>query len=425
MKWQRVKLGDVCNIEKGKTGIKTAQHGDYPMITLSEKFITHQSYQFDSEAVIIPLVSSTGHGHASIKRLHYFNGKFALGSILCAILSKNDEDINLKFLYLYLTLLKDDIIVPMMKGSANVSLSISKIKEIQIILPPKELQDKIYLDHFFFKKANEEIKFRLTKQQTLIKKLKQSYLSEAIRGELVPQDPDDEPATKLLTRIKAEKEAKILAGELKKSKPLKPILPEEIPFDIPTSWAWCRLGELGIGRTGTTPPTEFKKYFGRDIPFIKPADITLKSINYDNYGLSFEGSNFSTTVPKNSLMMVCIGGSIGKSFTNNRNVCFNQQINSITPMLGIDSKFLQQLLQSQYFQKLIWKNAGGGTTPIINRLKWESLLIPLPPLAEQARIVARLNELMAVCDSLESQCKLSLESSKELLQVVLKEMLEG
>ena len=96
-----IRLGDYCDIIKGGIGIKKAIPGEFPLVVTAEKRQSHNEYQFDTTAVIIPLVSSTGHGHASIKRLHYQEGKFALGTILCAVLIKDTTIINPRFLYIF------------------------------------------------------------------------------------------------------------------------------------------------------------------------------------------------------------------------------------------------------------------------------------------------------------------------------------
>lgn len=141
--YEIVSLGDICRIEKGKTGIKNAEAGDFPLVTTGEERSTHKEYQFDTEAICIPLVSSTGHGHASIKRIHYQSGKFALGSILAAAIPLDKNRVSAKYLYFYLNNFKDEIIVPLMKGMANVSLSVSKINTIRVVLPPMAQQQKL------------------------------------------------------------------------------------------------------------------------------------------------------------------------------------------------------------------------------------------------------------------------------------------
>ncbi len=117
-------LKDVCNFEKGQVGLAKAQSGSYPLVTTSAERKFCKTYQFDTEAVCIPLVSSTGHGHASLKNIHYQEGKFALGSILVALTAKDKAVLNIQFLHLYLSQLKDEILVPLMSGAANVALSV-------------------------------------------------------------------------------------------------------------------------------------------------------------------------------------------------------------------------------------------------------------------------------------------------------------
>ena len=139
-------IGELCNLFKGNTGIKAAIAGDYPLVTTAEERGTHNSFQFDVPAVCIPLVSSSGHGHASLKRVHYQSGQFALGSILAAAIPKDNTELSAKYLYYYLNNFKDDLLVPLMKGMANVSLSVTKIKTVKIKVPPLAKQEElIYL----------------------------------------------------------------------------------------------------------------------------------------------------------------------------------------------------------------------------------------------------------------------------------------
>lgn len=136
-------IGELCEVVKGNTGIKQAVKGKYPLVVTAEERGTNDSYQFDNNAVCVPLVSSSGHGHASLKRVHYQSGKFALGSILCAVIPKDDSILSAKYLYYYLNNFKDELLVPLMKGMANVSLSVSKIKSVSVKIPPISIQEEI------------------------------------------------------------------------------------------------------------------------------------------------------------------------------------------------------------------------------------------------------------------------------------------
>ena len=180
-------------------------------------------------------------------------------------------------------------------------------------------------------------------------------------------------------------EKMITTGEVK-------CIDEEIPFEIPKGWEWCRLLDIGKTETGTTPLKSHPEYFGDYIPFLGPANILNSQITSVTQGLSELGVDYGRVVPKNTILQVCIGGSIGKCAITHKSVAFNQQINSITPYL-CNVEFVHIILQSEYFRLAIMDKATGTATPIINRGNWETLLFPLPPISEQKRIVTKIKEL--------------------------------
>lgn len=236
-----------------------------------------------------------------------------------------------------------------------------------------------------------------------IDQLKQTILQLAVMGKLVPQDPNDEPASELLKKIKAEKEKLIKEGKIKKEKTLPPISDKEKPFELPSDWVWTRLGNTGIGSTGKTPSTKISEYFEGNIPFIGPGQITPEGelLEPDKF-LSEKGIDQSTEANVGDILMVCIGGSIGKGAISNKRLAFNQQINCIRP-IHLSSSYLYISISTQEFYFSILKKATGSATPIINRSKWEELLIPLCSIEEQKRIVAKVDELMALCDQMKSK----------------------
>ncbi|HUX89562.1 MAG TPA: restriction endonuclease subunit S [Gallionellaceae bacterium] len=251
-----------------------------------------------------------------------------------------------------------------------------------------------------------------------IKKLRELILELAIHGKLVPQDANDEPASVLLENIAKEKARLIKEGVIKNEKDLLPISNEEIPFDLPGEWVWQRLGEIGFTQTGGTPSKTNKEYFGNDIPFLKPGDIYPGYVDYENEGLSNEGAKaLGRTAPAGSILMVCIG-TIGKCNIIERTCAFNQQINSITPYMEMSS-YLLNALGSVYFQKTAWEMSSSTTIAILNKGKWVDIVVPIPPLEEQHRIVAKVDELMALCDQLEQQQTHSIESHQTLVASLL------
>lgn len=229
--------------------------------------------------------------------------------------------------------------------------------------------------------------------------MKKSILQYAIQGKLVEQRPEEGTGKELYRQIQTEKQRLIKEGKIKKEKPLPKITEDELPFDIPGSWKWVRLSTIGITQTGNTPSKSHPEYIGIDIPFITPGDILNGQICYNNQALSLLGKNVARVCDEDSIMQVCIGGSIGKVAITDRKVAFNQQINVVSPLFCL-SKYLFAVMQSVYFTTSMKERAGGTATPIINRGLWDSLCIPLPPLAEQKRIVAKLEEILPLCERL-------------------------
>ena len=225
-------------------------------------------------------------------------------------------------------------------------------------------------------------------------------MQQAVQGKLTEQDPHDEPASELLKRIKVEKTRLIKEGKIKKEKPLPPISDDEIPFDIPDGWKWVRLASIGFSQTGNTPSTSNPEYFGDDLPFITPGDILDGIICYNNRALSRIGKTVGRCCAPETILQVCIGGSIGKAAITKKEVAFNQQINSLSPIL-CESSYIHLAVSSGYFVYTMKEKAGGTATPIINRGVWDALLIPLPPFPEQKRIVEKVEEFLSVCDNLQ------------------------
>jgi type I restriction enzyme, S subunit len=204
-----------------------------------------------------------------------------------------------------------------------------------------------------------------------IEAVKSALISLAIRGKLAPQR-DDEPAVEQI-------------GEA----------PEEAPFEIPAKWKWVALNQLGTLITGTTPKTSEKKFFGDDVPFVKPNDfLSSGCLSLRSNGLSVDGAKIARMIPAKSVLMVCIGGSIGKCAVTSCQIAINQQINAVIPNSCCNYKYLFFCLLSKFFQKSVNASTTGTAIPIINKKRWGRLFVPLPPLAEQRRIVAKLEELL-------------------------------
>ena len=247
------------------------------------------------------------------------------------------------------------------------------------------------------------------------KKLRQKILDLAIHGKLVPQDPNDEPASVLLERIKAEKERLIKEGKIKRSKKSAKTSDtphyENVPFDVPKGWVWTIVGEVGEVITGSTPSKDIAEYYGGDIPFYKPTDLDLGiNTNSASDTLTIEGYNLSRKLPVGSILVTCIGATIGKTGLISTEGACNQQINAIIPSSLITSTFLYYSCISEYFQKEIRNHASATTLPILNKNNFTKLLIPLPPLSEQQRIVKEIERWFALIEQIE-QSKADLQAT--------------
>ncbi|MBO6100463.1 MAG: restriction endonuclease subunit S, partial [Spirochaetaceae bacterium] len=187
--WKKVKIGDVCKIVKGTTGIASAEPGEYPLVVTAEERKTCSTYQFDCEAVCIPLVSSSGHGKKSLNNVHYQSGKFALGTILCAVIPNNSDELDARFLHQYLQFYKDIVLVPLMKGAANVSLSMKDIATVEFPMPPIERQKELSNLFVLLQEKQKELSAEFEKQSEYAKLLRQNILQDAIEGKLTADLP--------------------------------------------------------------------------------------------------------------------------------------------------------------------------------------------------------------------------------------------
>lgn len=419
----KYRLGDICTITKGSTGIMKAIPGKYPMITIGEIDKTNCEYQFDANAVIIPLVSSTGHGHASMKRVKYIEGKFALGNILCAVIPNDENFVLAKYLQIYLHWNREELLVSQMKGMANVSLPMNRIADVIVNVPSIEKQREIVkLERVLIDKESEISKL-YEEQIKNIEKLNQSILQEAVQGKLVKQDPKDESAIELLKRIKAEKER-----SSKKEKPLPPIKQEETPFEIPKSWTYCRLGEIcsKIG-SGSTP--KGSNYAVSGLPFFRSQNIHNEELVYDEIKYISEvvqKQMSGTVVLANDILLNITGGSMGRCAlvpSNFKEGNVSQHVCIIRP-LEVDRNYFHKIILSPYFQKFIFSSTTGAGREGLPKYNLEQFVIPLPPLSEQKRIVAEIEKQFEKTKQLKEHIIANQQATEQLLKALLHQAFE-
>ena len=246
-----------------------------------------------------------------------------------------------------------------------------------------------------------------------LESLNKIILDLAIRGKLVEQNPEDKPASELLTRIKEEKERLIKEKVIKKEKELPKIEKDEIPFEIPKSWEWGRLGEI--------------------IELLSGQDISMKECNSDEKGIPYllGASNIienkliierwiekpKVIAIKNDILISC-KGTVGKLIICNlEKVNLSRQLMGIRILKEISKEYMFIFLKS-YVEKL--KEKSKGLIPGIAREDILNIIFPLPPLAEQQRIVERVEKLMSICDMLEEKIVESERVSEKLLESLVK-----
>lgn len=413
----KYRLGDICTITKGATGIMKAIPGPYTMIALGETDKTHMEYQFDTKAVIIPLVSSTGHGHASMKRVKYCEGKFALGNILCAVIPNDESFVLAKYLHIYLHWNREELLVSQMKGMANVSLPMNRIADVMVTVPSIDKQREIIeLEKQLVEKELKADNL-FADQLTQLENLNQAILQEAVQGKLVKQDTKDEPASELLKRIKAEK-----AKSGKKEKPLPPIKPEEIPFQIPENWVWCRLGEI----IQYTENLDIQKYLSPDT-IVNYVDIdAIDNQNFIIREAKQKSVRELSTRARRVLKPNFIAYSTVRPYLKNIAIVEEEKENyigstgfNVFKTLNVELKYAFYYLLTPYVNNSFKDLMVGFNSPSITNVQFEKSLLPLPPLSEQKRIVAEIEKQLAKTKQLKEHIIANQQATEQLLKALL------
>jgi len=281
------------------------------------------------------------------------------------------------------------------------------------------------------------LSFELTHQLDLVKQLRQAFLREAMQGKLTEAWRASHPelasgpnsASQLLAKIKAAKETLVNKGKLKKQKPLSPIMDDQIPFDLPASWIWCRLGEITDFITKGTTPKKFNKDSG--VPYLKVYNIVNQKIDFW-YKPQFvdkethEGLLNRSKVYPGDVIMNIVGPPLGKvAIIPNTfpewNI--NQALSIFRPIIPEINMFIYWYLCFGIEIKNL-RVLGVAGQDNISLEQCRNVIFPLSPLSEQQLIVTKLDELMQYCDQLEESIKTSQRQNEMLLQQVLREALE-
>jgi type I restriction enzyme S subunit len=259
-----------------------------------------------------------------------------------------------------------------------------------------------------------------------VKKLRELILELAVRGKLVPQDLNDEPASELLKKIEAEKAQLIKAGKIKKQKPLPLITEEEKPFELPEGWAYERIGNL-VSRlgSGSTPRGGKNAYVDTGIPFFRSQNIWNDGIKLDDVAYITEEIHeqmSNTKVIPEDVLLNITGASLGRSTIFPKELIEANVSQHVTIIRLIETgmnNFLHLGILSPLIQKLVWGRQVGMAIEGLSKKVLELFEFPVPPLKEQHRIVSKVDELMVLCDQLEAQTESSIDAHKTLVEVLL------
>ena len=349
--------------------------------------------------------------------------------------SYNDSRVSLDFFKHYM---RSENFQRLLKANLKKDYGFTRPKHLMpltfLVPRDKKEQGRIVNDYEQCKATHSRLSDEITHQQSLLAKLKQAILQEAIQGKLTADwraaHPDVEPASQLLHRIQAEKARLIAAKKLRPEKPLPKITPAEIPVEIPKGWEWCRLGNLigdtdsgwspaclkneapvgkwGVLRTTAVQVSEYLEHENKELPptltprpeaEARPGDILMTRAG-----------------PANRVGICCLVRATRPL------LMISDKLVRFRPVLA-DPEYIELFAATPQFQKLIEASKQGMAQSQVNisRENLTATLVPLPPLTEQAEIVERVEALMTTCRALEAEIEHARAHAAHLLQAVLKE----
>ena len=403
--WKWVRLGDIFNIVMGQSpdgdsvshvalnGIEFHQGKSF----FSETYLLHSDVYTNSPTKIVENNTNILCVRAPVGIVNITERKICIGRGLCGVVIYN-QLVALKLLFYFLQSMENDF-NKKSTGTTFKAITGDVVSQQLFPLPPLAEQKRIVakieeLEPLVkqYDKAETELS---ALNGSFPEQLKKSSLQYAIQGKLVPQDANDESAEALYAKIQAEKQRLIKEGKIKKDKTLPPITDDEIPFEIPSTWKWVRLGDIIDLLSGRDLlPTEYSNVYTKGcVPYITGAS------NFKDEKII---ENRWTLIPavlacKNDLLLTCKGtiGTIGFLSCDKAHIA--RQIMAIRIYKWFDINYLKYFLM-YYVQ--VFQSKAKSIIPGIARDDILTFLFPLPPLAEQKRIVSKVNDLMQYCEEL-------------------------
>ena len=435
--WQKVKIGDFLFERKGRYKPNYEQIVNLPRIEKIDFSGNFHIGNKDSKTDMILIKD----GDLVISGINVakgamgiYSGEDVTATIHYSSYTFDSNKINVEYFKRFLKSSEFiELLNEQVKGGIKTEIKPKHILPLEIQLPDINTQAQI-VQHFENVEDDiADVTQEVLTGQSLLKQLKQTILQEAIEGKLTEKwrakNPDIGTAKKLLEQIKTEKEKLIKEKKIRPSKPLPPINEDEIPFDIPQNWEWCRLGDISFVGTGATPLTSEPKYYNGDINWItssatgadfvteaetKITELALKETNCQIY-------------PIGTLVIAMYGQ--GKTRGQITELMIDSATNQACAAISIylKDKALNQFIK-KYFQKIyleIRELASGGAQPNLNMQKVKDTMIALPPLEEQKEIVATIEKLFTLCNELESEINQNKTTVDNLMVTVLKESFEN
>ena len=420
--WEWIRLNDIASITSGGTPARTNSsfwNGNIPWVKIGDiknKYISTTEEKISeqglnsSSAKVFPKGTILYTIFATIGTVGILNIDAATNQAVAGVTFFGEYSRD--YMYYVLIGLKD-ILVSKGKGMAQMNINLTILKNTPIPIPPIAEQKRIVakLEELMplveaYGKAEEQLS-KLNAE--FPDKLRKSILQQAVQGKLTERDPADEPASVLLKRIKAEKEALIKSGKIKKEKPLPAITDDEKPFDIPEQWCSVRIGDVGIYKKGPFGSSLTKSMFVPKSPdavkVYEQKNAIQKNHTLGEYYITrdyFEKKMRSFEIFPGDIIVSC-AGTIGETYVMPENIeqgIINQALMRMKIVPSVDLDYF--LLYFDYILKSEAQNSSKGSAikniPPFEILK--NMVLPIPPLAEQKRIVKRVEELLALCDEL-------------------------
>lgn len=350
--------------------------------------------------------------------------------------SIDTKKIDKEFLILFLKseVFKSRIREIELSGSAQKSIHERTFLNLEFLLPPFELQKEIVVELLKLKDNSDAISTELTHQLTLVKKLRQQLLQDAVQGKLVEQNPKDEPASELLKKIKKQKHTLIKQKKLKIGRATEQSVSLISDLEIPKTWQWCKSDEIFF--VTKLAGFEYSEHISLkesgEIPVVRAQNV--RPLNIDKTNLLYIDAKTSSylercALTKKCLLVTFIGAGIGDvaTFEETERWHLAPNVAKMEPFEGceefINVKYLNYYLMSKLGQREIFKHVKATAQPSLSMGTIRDIDFAIPPLAEQNRIVQKLDELMQYCNELEASIKQSESQNEKLLQQVLREAL--